>query len=52
VKTEQTPAPIPPEQTPTVSFTRLIAIMPSTSIFAGWGPRMNSHVSDIFRRLN
>jgi len=52
MKTEKaiTPAPIPSEETR--ATLPLIQIMPSTSVFAGWGPRMNGSFTDVLKSRN
>jgi len=52
MKTEKatTPAAIPSEE-PRATLP-LIAVMPSTSVFAGWGPRMNGSFNDVLKNRN
>ncbi|MBC5799091.1 MAG: hypothetical protein GIX03_00040 [Candidatus Eremiobacteraeota bacterium] len=45
-----TPAPIPSEETR--ATLPLIAVIPSTSVFAGWGPRMNGTFNDVLKSRN
>ncbi len=46
-----TPASITTEETQ-ATLTKLIAVLPSTSYFAGWGPRMNGPMADVLKARN
>ena len=37
---------------PRATLTSLLQVVPSTSAFAGWGPRMNSSLRDVLRGMN
>jgi len=37
------------EEAPVSALTRLIHVAPTTSVFAGWGPRMDTSPNDIMR---
>ena len=37
---------------PKATLTRLVHVVPSTSAFAGWGPRMDSSMRDVLRGMN
>lgn len=39
------------QQTPTISFSHVIAIAPSSASFGGWGPKVTGN-SGVITRLN
>ncbi len=41
-----------PQEEPQATLTRLVHVVPSTSVFAGWGPRMETSLRDIMRGRN
>lgn len=48
----KTPTTTSLEETPVSARTRLIQVVPNTSVFAGWGPRLNMSTNDIMRGRN